>query len=98
MVNHKNVQRLWCGEGLSVPQRRGRKRLGSKHHTGNTDGGCAKQGGAVNFQFDATSDGRPIKIGSVVDCTPVKASATWSTRAITAEALIDQLDRPACGG
>lgn len=37
----------------------------------------------MNFQFDATTDGRPIKIVSVVDCTPVKASATWSTRAIT---------------
>ena len=52
---------------------------GLQHRTGNTDGGCAKQGGAVDFEFDATTDGLPIKIVSVVDCTPVNASATWST-------------------
>jgi len=29
VVNHKNVQRLWRDEGLRVPQRRRRKRVGS---------------------------------------------------------------------
>src|SRR3954452_4210453 len=29
MVNHKKIQRLWREEGLRVPQRRRRKRLGT---------------------------------------------------------------------
>ena len=29
MVNHKKIQRLWRDEGLRVPQRRRRKRLGT---------------------------------------------------------------------
>jgi putative transposase len=28
-VNHKKIQRLWRDEGLRVPQRRRRKRLGA---------------------------------------------------------------------
>jgi putative transposase len=28
-VNHKKIQRLWCEEGLGMPQRRRRKRLGT---------------------------------------------------------------------
>jgi hypothetical protein len=36
-----------------------------QHRTGNTDGGCAKQGAGIDFQLDATTDGGPIKIVSV---------------------------------
>ena len=35
-VNHKRLQRLWREEGLWVPQRRGRKRLGSSTTTTTT--------------------------------------------------------------
>jgi hypothetical protein len=80
MVNHKNVQRLWCDEGLSVSNVDGVERVGSKHRTGNTDDGCAKQGGAENRQFDAAPAGRPIKIVSGVDCASVKSSTPSSTR------------------
>lgn len=35
IVNHKKIQRLWRDEGLRVPQRRRRKRVGT--HTGLLD-------------------------------------------------------------
>ena len=44
-VNHKRLQRLWREEGLRVPQRRGRKRLGSSthhHHDRRRPTGCGR--------------------------------------------------------
>jgi hypothetical protein len=58
IVNHKNVQRLWRDEGPWVPQRRRRKCLGSSTAPGIPTADGAKQVGAVDFQFDATADGR----------------------------------------
>ena len=63
MMNDKNVQRLWRDEGLRVPATRWRKRLGSSTAPRIPTADCAKQGAAVDFQFDATTDGRSIKIG-----------------------------------
>jgi putative transposase len=65
-VNHKKVQRLWRDEGLRVPQRRRRKRVGaSTAETVTAD--APNRVWAVDFQFDATTDGRPVKIVSIVD-------------------------------
>jgi transposase InsO family protein len=65
-VNHKKIQRLWREEGLRVPQRRRRKRHGTS--TANVPTADApNRVWAVDFQFDVTSDGRPIKIVSIVD-------------------------------
>jgi HTH-like domain len=65
-VNHKKIQRLWREEGLRVPQRRRRKRTSTSTTTS-----AAAQGPnsvwATDFQFDATNDGRPIKMVSIVD-------------------------------
>ena len=63
MMNDKNVQRLWRDEGLRVPATRWCKRLGSSIAPRIPTADCAKQGAAVDFQFDATTDGRSIKIG-----------------------------------
>jgi putative transposase len=52
------MQRLWRDEGLRVPERRRRKRLGAS---------TAGTVWAVDFQVDATTDGRPVKIVSMVD-------------------------------
>ena len=66
VVNHKKIQRLWREEGLRVPQRRRRKRVGSS----TVDAPAAVAPNlvwAVDFQFDADEQGRPIKICSIVD-------------------------------
>ncbi len=58
-VNHKKVQRLWRDEGLRVPQRRRRKRLGDSTVTA-VSADAPNRVWAVDFQFDATENGRPV--------------------------------------
>jgi transposase InsO family protein len=64
-VNHKKVQRLCRDEGLRVPQRLRRKRLGASTAANPPTADAANVVWAVDFQFDATTDGRPIKIDQV---------------------------------
>jgi putative transposase len=48
---------------------------------------------AVDFQFDVTTDGRPIKIASIVDEHTRECLGGMVERSITGERLIDELDR-----
>ena len=48
---------------------------------------------AVDFQFDATTDGRPIKIVSIVDEHTRECLGGLVERSVTAGVLIDELDR-----
>ena len=66
VVNHKKIQRLWRDEGLRVPQRRRRKRVGSSTVDAPT-ADAPNVVWAVDFQFDADEHGRLIKICSIVD-------------------------------
>jgi len=91
-VNHKRVQRLWREEGLRVPQRRRRKRVGvSTLNPPVAD--APNKVWAVDFQFDATTDGRPIKIVSVIDEHTRECLGGLVERNVNADTLIDQLDR-----
>ena len=67
MVNHKKIQRLWREEGLRVPQRRRRKRHGSSTVPEPVTADGPNRVWAVDFQFSVTTNGRPIKIVSIVD-------------------------------
>jgi transposase InsO family protein len=67
-VNHKRVQRLWREEGLQRPTPRKRKRART------ADGSVRRhraehphQVWAMDFQFDATADGRRLKFLNVID-------------------------------
>jgi putative transposase len=48
---------------------------------------------AADFQFDATTDGRPIKIVSVVDEHTRECLGGLVGRSIAADVVIDELDR-----
>ena len=48
---------------------------------------------AVDFQFDSTTDGRPIKIVSISDEHTRECLGGRVERSITAEHLVDELDR-----
>ena len=75
-----------------MPQRRRRKRLGTS--TANPPKADApNRVWAVDFQFDATTDGRPIKIVSLVDEHTRECLGGLVERSITADILIDELDR-----
>ena len=52
---------------------------------------------AVDFQFDATTDGRPVKIVSIVDEHTRECLGGLVERSITGDRLIDELDRLAAG-
>ena len=67
-VNHKRVQQLWQEEGLQRPISRKRKRARL------ADGSVRRhqaehphQVWAMDFQFDATADGRRLKFLNVLD-------------------------------
>ena len=92
-VNHKKIQRLWREEGLRVPQRRRRKRLGTSTSLNPPTADAPNRVWAVDFQFDATTDGRPVKIVSIVDEHTRECLGGMVDRSITADVLIDELDR-----
>ncbi|MDT5167193.1 MAG: putative transposase [Mycobacterium sp.] len=92
-VNHKRIQRLWREEGLRVPQRRRRKRHGTSTAIDTPTADAPNRVWAVDFQFDATTDGRPIKIVSIVDEHTRECLGGLVERSITGETLITELDR-----
>ncbi len=81
IINHKKVQRLWREEGLRVPQRRRRKRRGTSTAPDAVIADAPKRGWAVDFQFDSATDGRPIKIVSIVDERTREFLGGWSSAA-----------------
>ncbi|OYN84458.1 IS3 family transposase, partial [Parenemella sanctibonifatiensis] len=91
MVNHKKIQRLWREEGLRVPQRRRRKRVGAS--TADAPSASAPNlVWAVDFQFDSDERGRPIKICSIVDEHTRECFGGLVDRSITATKLTDHLE------
>ncbi|UTX34693.1 IS3 family transposase [Micrococcus luteus] len=91
VVNHKKIQRLWRDEGLRVPQRRRRKRVGSSTVDAPTTD-APNVVWAVDFQFDADEHGRPIKICSIVDEHTRECIGGLVERSITADRLTAHLE------
>lgn len=79
-VNHKKLQRFWAYEGQRVPQRRRRKRAGTST-TDITTAAAPDVLWAADFQFDSTTDGRTIKIVSIVDEHTRESLGAWSNAA-----------------
>ena len=93
VVNRKKVQRLWGEEGLRVVVRKRRKRAGASTAGPVVVADMANAVWALDFQFDSTTDGRPIKILSVVDEHTRECLGGLVERSITAEVLVAELDR-----
>ena len=96
VVNHKKIQRLWCEEGApgaaaAAPQT---PRTSTAPEWVIAD--APDRVWAVDFQSDATIDGRPIKIVSIVDEHTRECLGGLVERSITGEDLIAELDR-VCG-
>ena len=72
-VNHKRLQRLWREEGLRVPQRRRRKRIGTSTTTHTLVADAPNRVWAVDVQFDATTDGRPVSLNERT-ASPVRST------------------------
>ena len=80
-----------------MPQKRRRKRLGASTPSRRKPTHPTRCGRAVDFQFDATTDDRPIKIASLVDEHTRECRGGLVERNITGNNLIDALDRIAAG-
>lgn len=93
VVNHKKIQRLWREEGLRVPQHRRRKRTGVSTAPNPPTADAPNKVWALDFQFDATTDGRPVKIASIVDEHTRECLGGMVERNITGDDLIDEPDR-----
>jgi putative transposase len=92
VVNHKRVQRLWRDEGLRRPVRtRKRRRLGDGTQ-GLLRASEPNQVWAIDFEFDATSDRRPIKLFNVVDECTRQALAMRVDRFCTADQAVEVID------
>lgn len=91
-VNVKKIQRLWREEGLRVIVRRRRKRVGAS--TGEPISAMAPDDvWAIDFQFDATENGRSVKIASIIDEHTRECIGGLVERSITADRLVDELER-----
>jgi transposase InsO family protein len=65
-VNKKKIHRLWREEGLQVRVRSARKRAGVSSMPP-VQADAPKVVWAIGFQFDSTTDGKAIKIASMID-------------------------------
>ena len=90
-MNHKKVQRLWREEGLRVPQKRKRKRVGSST-AGAPKATAPNAVWAVDFQFDVCEQGKAIKICSIVDEHTRECLGGLVERSITADRFIEHLE------
>ena len=93
IVNHKKIQRLWRDEGLRVPQRRWRKRRGTSIAIAAPSADDPNTLWAIDFQFDLTTDGRSIKIVSIIDEHTRECLGGVVARSITGEDLITELNQ-----
>ena len=92
-VNHKRVEKIWRREGLKVPQRqpkRGRLWL--------NDGSCIRlrpqhkdHVWSYDFMVDRTSEGRAIRMLTVLDEYTRECLAIKVERRLSSDDVIDQL-------
>jgi len=94
-LNRKRTQRIWREEGLRVPGRaRKRRRLGES--TAADDRLSAERPDhvwALDFQHDATTDGRELKFLNIVDEFTREALAIEVERSIDADQTVATLER-----
>ena len=92
-VNFKRVYRIWKQEGFRVPQKKTKKR-----RLGSTAGGISRRRAvrvnhvwSIDFIFDRTSNGRSLKILSLIDEYTRECIALEVSRRFTGDDLVDLL-------
>ncbi|MEW4566220.1 IS3 family transposase [Bremerella sp. JC770] len=92
-VNFKRIYRLWRQEGLKVPVKRAKKR-----RLGTVEGGITRRQAehpnhvwSIDFIFDRTENGRPLKILSLVDEFTRECIALEVNRKFTGDHLVELL-------
>ena len=89
-MNHKRIQRLWREEGLRRPVRtRKRRRRTRTEDSERLRADHPNQVWAIDFQFDATADGRQLKSLNIVDEHTREALAMRVGRTCTADEVVE---------
>jgi transposase InsO family protein len=94
-VNHKRVERIWRQEGLKVPKKQPRRgRLGLN------DGSCLRRRPgwpnhvwSYDFVADRTSEGRPLKMLTVVDQYTRECVRLAADRSMSGAKVVEALNR-----
>ena len=89
--NRKRVQRLWRDEGLHVPVRRRRKKKAPRT-PGSMIASQPNQVWALDYVFDQTREGRPVKVLNVTDEFTREALACVPARSINADQTVSVLE------
>ena len=89
-VNKKKVHRLWREEGLQVKVNSPRKRAGVSS-VPPIEADAPNVVWAIDFQFDSTTDGKAIKIASMIDEHTRLSLLNLVERSITAERRVAEL-------
>jgi putative transposase len=92
-VNRKRVQRLWRDEGLRVPRRHRKRPLRGNMTVGAFCPIRPNVLWAMDFQFDQTDDGRPLKLLNVIDEYTRECPAIRVARSLNADDVVATLDR-----
>ena len=93
-INKKRTQRLWRHEGLRRPQRcTKRRRIRPECALERHRAQYPNHVWAIDFQFDETSDYRRLKMLNIVDEFTREALAMEVDRSITADGLVDVIER-----
>ncbi len=92
-ANHKRIERLWRREGLKVPRRQPKRR-----RLWLNDGSCIRLRPAhrdhvwsYDFVQDRTSEGRPIRMLTIIDEYTRECLAIDVDRNLTSEDVLDRL-------
>ena len=94
-VNAKRIYRLWRQEGLKVP-----KKTNKKRRLGTSAGGITRRSAefknhvwSVDFIFDRTSNGRPLKILVLIDEFTRECLALEAHRKFTSDQFVELIGR-----
>ena len=92
MINRKKVLRIWREEGLKVQARHHKRR---RPPSGEQARRAERPNHvwAIDFQFDATSNGRMLKLANIVDEFTREALSTRTGRTCTADELVKVLEQ-----
>jgi hypothetical protein len=89
--NRKRIQRLWRDEGLRVPAETRRRKKG-RRAPGNVVAHHPDHVWAMDFEFDQTQQGRPIKILNITDEFTRECLASVPARQINADRVVSVLE------
>jgi transposase InsO family protein len=89
--NRKRIQRLWRDEGLRVPVRTRRRRRGRRAPV-DVVANHPDHVWAMDFEFDQTREGRPIKILNITDEFTRECLISMPARAINADRVVSVLE------